>query len=180
MYLKHYGVKGMRWGVRKDEKIFVSGSSKTQSKDSEYYRKSLHPEVKKKLDDIMKRNANILVGDCVGIDSQVQDYLAKYKYTKVDIFVSGSEVRNNSDKDGSLGWKIHNIDSSMYEPNSKEWHATKDKVMSKKATSGLAIITDTGSSATRKNIKRMLNANKNVDIFELGFDGKDKWIGRNK
>lgn len=36
-HLSHYGVKGMRWGVRKQRRssgqtLFVSGSSKTQKK----------------------------------------------------------------------------------------------------------------------------------------------------
>ena len=43
-YLIHHGVKGMRWGIRKvnsSHTTFMSGSSKTQDKNSEYYRKKL-------------------------------------------------------------------------------------------------------------------------------------------
>ena len=56
--LTHYGVKGMKWGVRRyqnedgtltaegklhySKTVFVSGSSKTESTDSDYYRKRNH------------------------------------------------------------------------------------------------------------------------------------------
>lgn len=175
--LTHYGVKGMHWGVRKNdttEKVFISGTSKMQSKESEYYREKLSKSITKYLDSVMNKKADVLIGDCVGADVMVQEYLAKNNYDKVHIYVSGDEVRNNADKIGSLGWKIHNINASMYEKGTKEWHAVKDKAMSRKATSGLGIILDEGSSATRKNIDRLIKANKDVEIYELSKFGEKK------
>jgi len=153
-----------------------------QSKESEYYREQLHESLTKYLDSIMNRKAEVLIGDCVGADSMVQEYLARNNYNKVHIYVSGNEVRNNADGIGSLAWKIHNIDASMYEKGTKEWHAIKDEEMSKKATSGLGIILDEGAAATRKNIERLIKANKNVEVYELSKLGKDKdrWITKNK
>jgi len=124
-----------------------------QSKESEYYREQLHESLTKYLDSIMNRKAEVLIGDCVGADSMVQEYLARNNYNKVHIYVSGNEVRNNADGIGSLAWKIHNIDASMYEKGTKEWHAIKDEEMSKKATSGLGIILDEG----RQQPVRILN-----------------------
>ena len=75
---EHYGVKGMKWGVRKDRDVlFVSGSSKTQTKDSGYYRKRLPRTIKNELEASMKKNTKIVVGDAPGVDRQVQNYLNK-------------------------------------------------------------------------------------------------------
>lgn len=80
-YLIHYGVLGMKWGVRKNNTVFVSGSSKTQTKDSPYYRKTLPNSVKKQLDNEMNKKSKIIVGDAPGIDRQVQKYLNKKNIT---------------------------------------------------------------------------------------------------
>ena len=184
--LCHYGVLGMKWGIRKKrsssnpittEKVFISGTSKMQSKESPYYRKALSKEIVKQLNSIMDKKAEILIGDCVGADAMVQDFLAKHKYDKVHIYTSGNEVRNNADKNGTLGWKVHNINADMYEKDSKEWHEVKDKVMNKEANSGLAIILDDGAKATRKNIDRFIKDNKDVYIYELNKNKqKDKRV----
>lgn len=182
--LAHYGVPGMKWGVRKSDnrpsgdKVFISGTSKMDTKDSIYYRKKLPKTVTDYLDKVMNKKARVLIGDCVGADTMVQKYLAKNKYKNVHIYVSGDEVRNNADKKGSLGWKVHNVDASMYEKGSKEWHAVKDKAMNKEATSGMAIILDEGAKATRKNIDRFIDENKNISIYELNKQGKnrDRWL----
>ena len=171
-YLIHHGVKGMKWGVRRYQNydgtriktgtVFVSGSSKTQSEDSPYYRKSLPEGVTKQLDDHMKRGSKIIVGDAPGIDRQVQDYLAKNKYENVEVYGPGTKVRYSADSK----WKTNAIDSD-YEEGSKEWLAEKDKMMAEVATEGIAVVLPEGSKATRKNISRLLDKNKNVSVYEL-------------
>ena len=61
--LMHYGVLGMKWGVRKDpnKTVFVSGSSKTQSKDSEYYRRKLPKQIRRELNDHIYMNIFIAI-----------------------------------------------------------------------------------------------------------------------
>lgn len=155
-------------------RVFVSGSSKTEFKDSGYYRKQLPKEVRQKLDECMKQNANVLVGDAPGIDRQVQRYLNKYGYMNVDVYGPGTKVRYSANKK----WKTNPIDAPEYEPYSKEWLAKKDIEMSNRATEGLAVILDEGSSATRRNINRLMNDNKKVKVYEISRDGrqKDRWI----
>lgn len=181
--LFHYGVKGMKWGVRRYQNydgtlikqpktVFVSGSSKTQSKDSGYYRKRLNKELRKQLDSYIKENASIIVGDAPGIDRQVQNYLNKKVYRNVEIFGPGKQVRYSANKN----WKTNPIDSD-YDIGSPEWLAVKDIKMSELATEGLAVILDEGAKATRNNISRMQTAGKPVKVYELSKNGKknDHW-----
>ena len=149
--------------------LFVSGSSKTQSKDSEYFRKKLPKQVRKELKEAMRNRDKIVVGDAPGIDRQVQDYLKSKGYKDVEVYGPGKQVRYSSDPD----WKTKAIDSK-YPEGSKEWLAEKDKVMSKIADRGLAITLDEGSRATRNNIDRLSEQGKDVSVFQLSKEGKRK------
>lgn len=183
--LYHYGIKGMKWGVRRfqnedgtltsegksrysKEVLFVSGSSKTQDVTSNYYRKNLSDDIKNELDKHIKSNTKIIVGDAPGIDRQVQDYLKNKKYSNVEIYSPGKEVRYLADPK----WKINQIDAPEYEVGSKEWLAKKDIAMTNVATLGLAVILDYGSTATRKNVQRLIEQNKSVKVYELSSKGK--------
>ena len=187
-YLKHYGVQGMKWGVRRYQNddgtwtdegklrrrgraVFVSGSSKTETKDSPYYRKSLPKDIRSVLDKYMSEKVKFIVGDAPGIDRQVQNYLNKAGYKNVDIYGPGKEVRYTANKN----WKTHPVDSPEYEPYSKEWLAKKDIAMEKASTEGLAVILDEGASATRKNIDRLVESNKDVKVYQLNQTGEDTW-----
>lgn len=178
MELYHYGIKGMKWGVRryqnydgtriKDSKtVFVSGSSKTQNKNSPYYRKKLNKDVQKQLDNYINKNTKIVVGDAPGIDRQVQDYLNKKVYKNVEVYGPGKQVRYSANKE----WKTNAVDSD-YEEGSKEWLAVKDIKMSEIADEGFAVILDEGAKATRKNIERLNNSGKKVTVYELSKNGK--------
>lgn len=187
--LYHYGVKGQKWGIRryqnpdgsltaegkqhyKKDTVFVSGASKTTDPNSPYYRKELHQKVREKLNEYMNAKVKFVVGDAPGIDSQVQDYLRDSKYKNVIVF-GPEKIRYLSNPD----WKTKPIKSNEYEPMSKEWLAKKDIAMTKAATKGLAIIIENGgSSATRRNIERLINSNKDVKVFELSNENGDRWI----
>ena len=182
--LYHHGVLGMKWGIRhyqpygsggySPKNVFISGSSKTQSKDSSYYRKKLPKPIRKEINSHIKDGNKILVGDAPGIDRQVQDYLNKKKYSNVEVYGPGKQVRYQANKN----WKAHPIDASEYIEMSSEWLAKKDIEMTNQSTEGLAIILDEGSKATRNNIQRLIDQNKDVKVFELSKDGKSKdhWV----
>ena len=193
-WLVHHGIKGQKWGVRRyqnedgtrtelgrkhdrqrrrqgERSVFVSGSSKTETKDSPYYRKNLPKDVSDVLDKYMDEDVSFIVGDAPGIDRQVQNYQNKAGYKKVDVYGPGTEVRYTANKD----WKTHPIDAPEYEPYSKEWLAKKDIEMEKASTEGFAVILDEGSSATRKNIDRLVENNKDVKVYQLNADGSDDW-----
>lgn len=177
-YISHHGVLGMKWGKRngppyplssdistgkKLKTTFVSGSSKTQFKDSPYYQKKLSKSLRKELDDEMKAGNKIIVGDAPGIDRQVQDYLKKKKYKNVEVYSPGKESRYLADKT----WKNNLVDDPKHEPMSPEWLAKKDKVMAKVADKGIAVILDEGSKATKNNIERLLKDNKEVSVYQI-------------
>lgn len=188
-HLEHSGTKGMKWGVRNYQNpdgtwtelgkerrrtVFVSGSSKTQDKNSGYFRKELPKPVRNELDRHMKNGDKFVVGDAPGVDRQVQDYLNAKKYDQVEIYGPGTEVRYSANKD----WVTHPVDAPEYEKGSKEWLAAKDKAMADVADEGLAIILDEGSKATRKNIARLADDLKETAVYQLsGKDLKlDNWL----
>ena len=193
-YLIHHGVKGMKWGVRRyqnkdgtwteagkrlrrgERTVFISGSSKTQSEDTSYYRKDLPDGIKQVLKNYMDEKVNVVVGDAPGIDRQVQDFFNKHNYDRIEVYGPGTEVRYTANKK----WKTNPIDAPEFEPGSKEWLAKKDIAMERVSTEGLAIVLDEGAKATRKNVDRLLQNGKTVQVYELSKNGVDydKWIRR--
>lgn len=190
-HLAHHGILGQKWGVRRfqnkdgtrtalgkakerEHTVFVSGSSKTQTKKSEYYRKKLPSEIQNELQRHMKAGDKIIVGDAPGIDRQVQDYLNKQRYDNVEVYGPGKNVRYSANKK----WKTNPIDAPEFEEGSKEWLAKKDIAMTKAADEGLAVVLDEGAKATRKNVERLINDNKDVRVFELNKGGidLDRWV----
>lgn len=192
-YLMHHGVKGQKWGVRRyqnsdgtlteagkkrygrsERTVFVSGSSKTQFKDSGYYRRTLPKPIQTVLKNCMKERVNVVVGDAPGIDRQVQDYFNKHKYDRVTVYGPGKEVRYTANKK----WKTNPVDAPEFEPGSSEWLAKKDIAMEKAATEGLAVVLDEGAKATRKNVERLMQNGKTVQVYELSKYGRkrDRWV----
>lgn len=188
MYLAHHGIKGQKWGIRRFQNpdgtlthegrlrygnsVFISGSSKTQTKGSGYYRKELPKDVKVNICNFIGQNKKILVGDAPGIDRQVQDYLNKCGYKNVEVFSPGTEARYLANPK----WTNVKIDAPEYEKGSSEWLAKKDIAMSKIAAEGFAITLDEGSTATKNNIHRMREMGKKVVNYELSKKGKS-WDG---
>lgn len=169
-YLLHYGIPGMKWGVRKSSKrpsnsatLFISGSSKTQDKSSPYYQRKLPKPVRQIIKQSMRNKETIIVGDAPGIDRQAQDYLKKKHYKNVEVYGPGYQVRYSA----NAKWKTHPINDPDHPPMSPEWLEKKDRAMTDRATKGLAVILNEGSKATRNNIQRMKDQGKFSTVYEL-------------
>ena len=98
--------------------------------------------------------------------------MKKKRYQQVEVYGPGKQVRYAADKK----WKTHPIDDSRHAPGSKEWLAKKDKVMTKVADKGLAVVLDEGATATRNNVKRLIGQNKKVKVYSLNQHEKDGWV----
>lgn len=188
--LIHYGIKGQKWGVRrfqnedgsltaegkqrysKSDVVFVSGSSKTQDKESGYYRKQLPKEIRNELDEAIKSGSKFVVGDAPGIDRQVQEYLNNKKYENVEVYGPGEKVRYSA----NAKWKTNPINDLEHEPGSKEWLAKKDVAMANASTKGLAVVLDEGAKATRANVQRLKDQHKDVRVFSINRKQRDNWI----
>lgn len=179
-FLYHHGIKGQKWGVKNGppypvdrKRVFISGSSKTQTSDNPYYRKDLPKDVQYEIKKHTSKGHRILVGEAPGIDSQVQDFLKANKYRKVTVYTSGDEPRYLADKK----WKVKKVNASQYPKDSKEFLRQKDIAMTKDATEGLAIILEKGGAgATRNNIKRLLDQGKTAKAYMLLANGLDQWV----
>lgn len=111
-------------------KVFVSGSRSVRTL----------PAAKTSLEKIMERGFIVFVGDCYGIDTLVQDYLAAKEYRQVVVFHIGEEPRNNR------GFDTVRVSGSR--------QTDKDAAMAKGAEYGLAIW-DGYSPGTARNIAQV-------------------------
>jgi len=74
------------------KKVFIAGSRRLSR---------IPPEVRQRLDEMIRRELTILVGDANGADKAVQSYFAEQKYADVTIYCTGGGCRNNVG-----GWPI--------------------------------------------------------------------------
>lgn len=120
--------------------------------------KTLDTPAKMKLEDIFSKHYDILIGDCYGIDSEVQKYCVSKHYNNVTVFASNGKARNNFG-----GWRIENVsvDSSI---KGFEFYRKKDIAMAQAATCGF-MIWDEKSKGTYQNIITMLEMNKRVLVY---------------
>lgn len=150
MYILHYGVGHLHgghsgrypWGSGK--KVFVSGASKSNK---------IPKQAKKDIKNEVKSGSKILVGDAPGIDTAVQKYLKRYN--NVAVYTIFDEPRFLANKN----WEVKKISGSD--------NVAKDKAMTNDADSGIAIPIEGRSKATRNNVQRLIDQNKDVKTYEI-------------
>ena len=129
--------------------IFLSGSRHL------YY---LNDLIKSRIQNIIKHNFNIVIGDAYGSDKAMQSYIHECNYQNVLVFFAGNKYRNN----------IGLWDTKQIIPNKrltgKSLYMEKDKAMAKYANFGFALW-DGKSEGTINNILELLIQNKKSVLY---------------
>lgn len=149
----------------KEIKVFMCGSISI---------KEIPPEAKKRIDNIIAKRYEILVGDADGIDYEIQKYCRDKKYFKLTIYIVGDKARKIATsefmakqikKDSN---KIEYVQNSNKKQSERERQWIKDKAMMDDCDYGL-IIWDGESKGSYKNLLYMIDSKKK---FYLYIDGK--------
>lgn len=125
-------------------KVFISGSIKI---------KEIPVCAIQKIDNIITRNLQVIIGDAKGIDSLVQKYLLMKSYHNVMVYYAGDKLRNNFGD-----WPTKQMQSNNNEKG-RDLFTLKDIQMAEDADFGL-MIWDGESKGTLSNIKEMKERNK--------------------
>lgn len=129
--------------------VFVAGS-RALSK--------LNAQVKERLDNIVKQNFTVLVGDANGVDKAVQRYFAEREYQQVIVYCM-EVCRNNV---GNWPTRAHKADSGL--PHDRHYYGIKDLAMARDASCGF-MIWDGISKGTLTNVINLVKAEKKVLLY---------------
>lgn len=145
-------------------KIFISGSKSINKAGKEWM---LPDSVRGCLDEIMADGSEIVIGDCWGIDTMVQEYLSASKYKFVTVYASGSHKTMRS----NLGhWE-----EKWFSPNGRTpyvYRIEKDFHMAEDCDSGVTIW-DGKSKGTFINMLCLCALKKSCRLYLLK---EERWI----
>jgi hypothetical protein len=129
--------------------VFVSGSRKISR---------LNQETRERLENIIKRGLEVVIGDANGSDKAVQSFFAERKYPHVTIYCTGNTCRNNVG-----AWKIHAVEANK-NLSGRAFYTLKDKEMARNADVGM-VLWDGKSTGSLNNILEMASQNKLVVVY---------------
>ena len=146
-------------------KVFIGGSRKVARISS---------PVRQRLDRIIDRGLQVLVGDANGADKAVQRYLGSRRYERVEVFCTNGICRNNIGN-----WPVRAVPA----PGTARgftFYVVKDEQMTREASVGF-MLWDGASRGTVANIERLLDGHKKVLVYSaptgrfLTFRNKQEW-----
>lgn len=129
-------------------KVFIAGAREIRG---------LKSTVIDKLNNIIKKEYDIFVGDANGVDKNVQEFLNKKNYKKVTVY-SMENSRNNIGN-----WKNIKVISNLT-AKTRAYFTEKDKKMAEEADIGF-MIWNKKSEGTLNNIINLLILEKKVCLF---------------
>lgn len=131
-------------------KVFIGGSREVSK---------LNKDLKDRIDNIIRNEFLILIGDANGIDKAVQKYLNEKDYNNVIVFCMKGLCRNNI---GS--WKTNYVEITDSSKKSFDYYSTKDLEMAKETDYGF-LIWDAKSKGTLNNAINLLKLNKKILMY---------------
>ena len=134
---------------------FISGSSKI---------KKLNSKMKKCLDNIINdKDAEVIVGDCYGVDILAQNYLKEKGFEKVVVYCSTPEPKRTVYPNFISMWnKAQGLEG-------EEFYQVKDKEMCNLCDKAVAFWNGK-SYGVKCNIERIKEMNKPLEIILSEFD----------
>lgn len=131
------------------KKVFIGGSRRISRLDA---------EVTRRIDQMVERELDILIGDANGADKAVQTYLGERQYPNVVVFCTGGQCCNNVGD-----WPVTSVPAPHH---TRDFHflTAKDAAMAPEADVGL-MLWDGQSAGTIVNVTRMVAASKPVVVY---------------
>jgi hypothetical protein len=130
-------------------KVFVAGSMNI---------KHLDRKVKERLDSIIDKGFEVVVGDADGADTSIQQHLFAHGVSRATVYCSGERPRNN------IGaWHVHHV-ATTHAEGSRAFFTAKDLHMAEAADYGL-MIWDAKSTGTLSNVIELLARSKKSVVF---------------
>ena len=124
----------------------------------------LSPVIEKRIAKFMNLGHNIIIGDCMGADLQMQKILEENNYKKVTVYYSGDRPRFN------LGnWKTKHISSNKL-MSDYERQKLKDNQMVKDCDYGYMLLQGL-TKGTMANIEELVKLNKNCKVVLTDYNG---------
>ncbi|WP_125561438.1 hypothetical protein [Pseudoalteromonas rubra] len=130
-------------------KVFISGSMRI---------KNLDRNVLDRIDGIVGKGYQVIVGDADGVDSSVQNHLLLRQCNSVIVYCSGERPRNNVGN-----WEVKKVETTAA-PGTRAYFTAKDIEMAKNCDYGM-MIWDTKSTGTLNNSIELLSRKKASLIY---------------
>lgn len=130
-------------------KVFLGGSRRMAR---------LNAEVRQRIDNVVAQGFTILIGDANGADRTIQEYLARKQYSRVTVYCTGSECRNNVG-----GWTTEFVPTDR-RVRDFVYYAQKDAKMGRDADYGF-FLWDEESRGTLNNIVALVTQNKSALVY---------------
>ena len=117
----------------------------------------LNSTIREKLDDLIRRECTILIGDANGADKAVQAYFAKQHYERGIVYCM-SRTRNNEGN-----WPTKQVEASGHRKDFA-YYAAKDHAMALDAKCGV-MLWDGKSKGTLNNVQQLLSQEKKILVY---------------
>ncbi len=118
----------------------------------------LNDAIRTRVDNIMRQQFTVLIGDATGADTAMQSYFAAKGYAHVVIYCMGDRCRNNVGD-----WPTRRIFADRPKKDFA-YYATKDEAMARAASYGL-MLWDGKSKGTLNNVLNLLRQQKKVLVY---------------